>query len=257
MPMHPEVKTTPGHYPLVITGAGQRAGLYLAKQLLAQGHSLVVSYRREKPGVEALRQLGAVCIQADFSTDSGILAFAARLKDDYAGLTALIHNASDWASDPRPEDDPDGHQAAAVFQRMFQIHQQAPYLLNTQLAPLLRAASQERGYASDIIHISDDVVRRGSAKHSAYVASKAGLDSLALSFAARLAPDIKVNSIAPALLAFNEGDTPDYQAKVLAKSPLHMEPGFEVLWQTVDYLLKQPYMTGSLLRLNGGRHLKG
>src|SRR5690606_39782772 len=59
---------------------------------------------------------------------------------------------------------------------------------------------------ADIVHLSDDVVRKGSAKHTAYCASKAGLDSLTLSFAARLAPRIKVNSIAPALLMFNEQD---------------------------------------------------
>jgi len=256
MPMHPEAKQSTDCHPIVITGGGQRGGLYLAKQLLKQGQPLVVSYRTNKPGVDELQALGADCIQADFSTDEGVLAFAATLQDKYSGLTALLHNASDWASDPKPEQDPDGRLAAQTFQQMFQIHQQAPYLLNTRLAPLLLAASQSRGYASDIIHITDDVVRRGSAKHSAYVASKAGLDSLTLSFAARLAPDIKVNGIAPALLAFNEGDSPEYQEKVLAKSPLRMEPGFHVLWQTVDYLLQQPYMTGNLLRLNGGRHLQ-
>ncbi|WP_404416882.1 dihydromonapterin reductase [Marinospirillum sp.] len=243
-------------YPVVITGAGQRAGLYLAEKLLEQSRSVVVSYRSRKAGVERLERLGADCIQADFASNDGVLGFAAALQKRYSGLSALIHNASDWATDPRPEEDPEGRQAAEVFQRMFQIHQQTPFLLNNQLSPLLLKAAQDQGCASDIIHITDDVVRRGSAKHSAYVASKAGLESLALSFAARYAPDIKVNTIAPALLAFNEGDTPEYQQKVLAKSPLYMEPGFEVLWQTVDYLLNQPYMTGNLLRLNGGRHLK-
>lgn len=242
--------------PLVITGAGQRAGLYLAEQLLKQGQPVVVSYRTPKPGVEQLEKLGGVCIQADFSSNEGVLGFAAAIQKQYTGLRALIHNASDWATDPKPADDPEGHQAAETFQRMFQVHQQAPFLLNNQLYPLLLKTAQLSGQASDIIHISDDVVRRGSAKHSAYVASKAGLESLSLSFAARYAPDIKVNTIAPALLAFNKGDSPEYQKKVLAKSPLYMEPGFEVLWQTVDYLLNQPYMTGNLLRLNGGRHLK-
>jgi|AntRauTorcE11897_2_1112592.scaffolds.fasta_scaffold02841_6 dihydromonapterin reductase/dihydrofolate reductase len=243
-------------FPIVITGGAQRAGLHLAEKLLEKGQPVVVSYRTHKPGVDKLKQLGADCIQADFASNEGVLGFAATLQNQYTGLSALIHNASDWATDPRPEDDPDGLQAAEIFQRMFQAHQQTPFLLNNQLFPLLLKAAKKQGRASDILHITDDVVRRGSAKHSAYVASKAGLESLALSFAARYAPDIKVNSIAPALLAFNEGDTPEYQQKVLAKSPLYMEPGFEVLWQTVDYLLNQPYMTGNLLRLNGGRHLK-
>ncbi|SFC19023.1 dihydromonapterin reductase / dihydrofolate reductase [Marinospirillum celere] len=243
-------------YPVLITGAGQRAGLYLAEQLLACQQPVVISYRSPKPGVDRLQKLGAQCIQADFATNAGVLAFARRIKEDYSGLRALVHNASDWSRDPLPEEDPEGLLAAETFQKMFQIHQQAPFLLNNQLAPLLLKAAKELGQATDIVHLTDDVVRRGSAKHSAYVASKAGLESLSLSFAARWAPDIKVNTIAPALLAFNEGDDAAYRHKTLSKSPLYMEPGFGVLWQTLDYLLHQPYMTGNLLRLNGGRHLK-
>jgi NAD(P)-dependent dehydrogenase (short-subunit alcohol dehydrogenase family) len=68
------------------------------------------------------------------------------------------------------------------------------------------------------VHISDDVVRKGSRQHIAYCATKAGLDSLTLSFAAQFAPLIKVNGIAPAMVMFNDGDDADYRAKVLAKS---------------------------------------
>ncbi|WP_114417732.1 dihydromonapterin reductase [Marinospirillum perlucidum] len=246
---------TAGKAPVVITGAGQRGGLYLAERLLEKEQPVVISYRTRKPGVDKLERLGAEVIQADFSQDAGILDFAEAIKARHTSLRALIHNASDWASDPLPEQP--AQEAADVFQRMFQIHQQTPFLLNNQLHPLLQCWAGINNQAADIIHITDDVVRRGSAKHAAYVASKAGLESLNLSFAARFAPDIKVNSVAPALLAFNEGDSPEYQEKVLAKSPLHLEPGFAVLWQSVDYLLEQPYMTGNLLRLNGGRHLKG
>ena len=244
-------------HPVLITGGGQRAGLYLAQQLLAQGQPVVISYRSLRVGVEQLTQAGATCIQADFATTEGVLAFAADIKQRFIGLRALIHNASDWAADPPFEEGSDGLAAAAVFQAQFQIHMQTPFLLNQQLATLLQVAARASGQASDIIHITDDALRRGSAKHGAYLASKAGLDNLTLSFAARLAPEVKVNSIAPALLAFNEGDDAAYRHKTLSKSPLYMEPGFEVLWQSVDFLLKQPYMTGNRIQLNGGRHLKG
>lgn len=255
MPMRREAMTE-SSFPVVITGAGQRAGQCIAERLLEKKQPVIISYRTFKPGVEQLQALGAECIQADFASNEGVLAFAKAVKERTSGLLALIHNASDWARDPKPEEDPDGLQAAAVFQRMFQIHQQTPLLLNNLLSPLLLQAAEVTQQATDIVHLTDDVVRRGSAKHSAYVASKAGLESLTLSFAARFAPHIKVNTIAPALLAFNEGDDAAYREKTLAKSPLRMEPGFEVVWQSVDYLMQQPYMTGSLLRLNGGRHLK-
>jgi len=131
------------------------------------------------------------------------------------------------------------------------VHMLAPYLINLHCADLLR-----RSQPADIVHISDDVARKGSANRIAYCASKAGLDSLTLSFAAQLAPQIKVNGIAPALIQFNEDDDDEYRSKTLAKSALGIEPGAEVIYQSLRYLLDNPYVTGTTLTVNGGRHLK-
>ena len=127
----------------------------------------------------------------------------------------------------------------------------APYLINLHCAELL-----QRSTPADIVHISDDVVRKGSAKHPAYCASKAGLDSLTLSFASKFAPTIKVNGIAPALIMFNQQDDSQYRQKTLAKSALGIEPGAQVIYQSLRYLLDNPYVTGTTLTVNGGRHLK-
>ncbi|MFZ3185028.1 MAG: SDR family oxidoreductase, partial [Pseudomonas sp.] len=156
----------------------------------------------------------------------------------------IVHNASDWLAET-PGDE------AAVFQQLFSVHMLAPYLINLHCQPLLQRSSP-----ADIVHISDDVTRTGSAKHLAYSASKAGLENLTLSFAARFAPQIKVNGIAPALLLFNPDDLADYRSKALNKSALGIEPGPEVLYQSLRYLLDNPYVTGTTLTLNGGRHLK-
>lgn len=237
--------------PVLISGAAQRGGLHLAKHLLQQGQAVIFTYRSHKAGVDELIALGGIALPADFATDAGIFALIAAVKQQTGSLRAIIHNASDWAADAaEPE------AAAAVFRQMFQVHQQAPFLINLGLQSLLLAGAEQSGRMTDIIHITDDVVRRGSDHHAAYVASKAALQNLTLSFASRFAPQIKVNAIAPALLAFNEGDDAAYRSKTLAKSPLGIEPGFAVLTSTVDYLLQQPYMTGAILPLNGGRHVK-
>ncbi|MCL0341144.1 SDR family oxidoreductase, partial [Escherichia coli] len=97
---------------------------------------------------------------------------------------------------------------STVINRMMQIHVNAPYLLNHALEALLRGHGHA---ASDIIHITDYVVERGSDKHIAYAASKAALDNMTRSFARKLAPEVKVNAIAPSLIMFNEGDDEAYR----------------------------------------------
>ena len=203
--------------PILITGAGQRVGLYCAERLLDEGHAVIFSYRSERPGVEALRARGALGVFADFSTEAGILAFIAELKTHTDSLRAIIHNASAWVAET-PGDE------SRAFTDMFSVHMLAPYLINLHCSPLL-----QRSTPADIVHISDDVVRKGSRQHIAYCATKAGLDSLTLSFAAQFAPLIKVNGIAPAMVMFNAGDDAAYRAKVLAKSALGIEPGPAVI----------------------------
>ncbi|WCM52220.1 dihydromonapterin reductase [Pseudomonas sp. WJP1] len=230
--------------PILITGAGQRVGLHCAQRLLEDGHRVMFSYRSERPGVQTLRDLGAIGLFADFSSEAGILTFISELKTHTDSLRAIIHNASEWLAETPGTD-------ATAFTRMFSVHMLAPYLINLHCADLL-----ERSSPADIVHISDDVTRKGSSKHIGYCASKAGLDSLTLSFAARYAPGIKVNGIAPALLLFNADDDAAYRTRALAKSALGIEPGSEVIYQSLRYLLDNPYVTGTTLTVNGGRHIK-
>lgn len=229
--------------PILITGASQRLGLHCVRRFLEAEQPLIISYRQARPIVDELRQLGVQCIQADFSCEAGILNFIAELKASTTALRAIVHNASLWIS----EDGPD----TAAFLQMHNVHVLAPYLINQHCAPLLRQSAQ-----ADIIHISDDVTRRGSARRIAYSASKAGLDNLTLSFAASLAPHIKVNTIAPALIMLHPDDDKEYQQHATAKSVLGTVPGPEVIYQSLRYLLDTPYVTGTTLTVNGGRHLK-
>ncbi len=230
--------------PILITGASQRIGQHCAERLLDDGHPVIIAYRSERASLTQLRERGALTLPADFSTEAGILAFVGTLKSHTQSLRAIVHNASQWLTETP------GNEALA-FQQMFSVHMLAPYLINLHCAELL-----ERSSPADIVHISDDVTRKGSAKRPAYCASKAGLDSLTLSFAAKFAPRIKVNGIAPALILFNEHDDEAYRTKTLGKSALGIEPGPEVIYQSLRYLLDNPYVTGTTLTVNGGRHLK-
>ncbi|WP_417516445.1 dihydromonapterin reductase [Marinobacter sp.] len=231
--------------PILITGAGQRIGLAFAQACLEQGQPIIVTYRTHRPAVEALQKAGALCIQADFATNEGIDAFIDTLKTKTDRLRAIIHNASDWLPE---SDDSD---PADVMSAMMQIHAMAPYRINLAC----RAMLEHGDSTTDIIHMTDYVVEKGSAKHIAYAASKAALANLTLSFSRLLAPRVKVNSLAPSLIMFNEGDSDAYRKKTLKKSLMGLEPGVEVAVQTLQFILNNPYITGRTIPLDGGRHL--
>ncbi|EPQ5989256.1 dihydromonapterin reductase [Klebsiella pneumoniae] len=188
--------------PILITGAGRRIGLALAHHFLQQRQPVIVSYRTPYPAIDGLREAGALCLQADFSSDDGILTFAEAVKSHTDGLRAIIHNAS------------------------------------------------------DIIHITDYVVERGSDKHIAYAASKAALDNMTRSFARKLAPEVKVNAIAPSLIMFNEGDDEAYRQQALDKSLMKIAPGEKEISDLIDYLFTSRYVTGRSFAVDGGRPLR-
>ena len=223
--------------PILITGGGRRIGLALAHHFLNLRHPVIVSYRTEYPSIEGLRKAGAVCIQADFSTDEGILAFAEKVKATTTGLRAVIHNASAWRAE-KP-----GTSLSETLSAMLQIHVNAPYLLNHALQDLLRGHGHAAG---DIIHFTDYVVERGSDKHIAYAASKAALDNMTRSFARKLAPEVKVNAI----------DDAEYRQQALNKSLMKIAPGEKEVIDLVDYLLTSCYVTGRTFAVDGGRPLR-
>ena len=236
------------HSPIVITGGAQRLGLAAALALKDAGYEVVITYRRERPLLQELQQQGIETMPADFASNDGILDFATLLRERYASLRALIHNASEWLPEGGDYSDSD------VLQRMMAVHVNAPYLLNQQCGELLCRHAEIHGYA-DIIHITDYVVSIGSRKHIAYAASKAALDNLTLSFATKYAPFVKVNSIAPSMLMFNHDDDALYREKALKKSLLGIVPGAEEGVATMRYLLESRYMTGKTIALDGGRNL--
>jgi len=233
--------------PILITGVGRRIGLYMAQEFLARGLAVIGTFRTERASLDDLRKAGATLIQCDFASDAALQQLTTQVARDHQRLRAIIHNASEWLADSGELPAP------VVMQTMMQVHVSAPYQINLALAALLQAS---RARHADIIHISDYVGSRGSKKHIAYAASKAAQDNLSLSFAASLAPKVKVNSIAPSLVMFNDDDDESYRVRARAKSLMAREAGLAEFMRTVDYLLESEYVTGRILALDGGRHLR-
>ncbi len=232
---------------VLITGVGRRLGYLLAEHFLAQGRQVIGTYRTLRDEIRVLEKQGAELLPCDFYNKSEIDALIARVREKHTSLRALIHNASDWVPDAQDEDDP------SAITRMMQIHVNAPYQLNRSLRGLLANSQNE---TADIIHVTDYISERGSQKHVAYAASKAALSNLTLSFAAKYAPEIKVNSIAPALLLFKEDDAEEYKIKTLKKSLMQKEGGAGEFIAAVEYLMQSGFVTGRTMALDGGRHIK-
>ena len=233
--------------PVLITGLARRVGLHLARTFIQRGRPVIGTYRSERPDLDELARAGVELHRCDFYEEGAVQDLARSVLERHGSLRALIHNASDWLAEGSdlPADE--------IMRRMMQVHVNAPYQLNLALEPLLQACSEPH---SDIIHVGDYVSSRGSSKHIAYAASKAAQDNLTLSFSARLAPRVKVNSIAPALVIFNEGDDEEYRRKARNKSLMQREGGLDEFQHAVDYLMNSGYVTGRILPMDGGRHLR-
>jgi dihydromonapterin reductase / dihydrofolate reductase len=263
---------------ILITGAAQRVGLYCALALQQRGYQVIISYRTRHPAVDELTASGVICLQADFTDLQSMADFVLNVKNHCRQLRAIIHNASDWQKDLPTTVAVEAsvilaqlQQDADVFDAMSHIHARAAYLLNRALLPLLQAHVQQTNSnnqeehlpddpvisgVADIIHLTDFVASVGSEKHQAYAASKAAVENLTFSLSRQLAPHVKVNAIAPALLMFNEGDDEAYQQRALAKSLLGVAPGAEEVLATILYLLQSRSVTGRVLPLDGGRQLR-
>ncbi|GIU17248.1 dihydromonapterin reductase [Shewanella colwelliana] len=231
---------------ILITGVGKRIGLYLANDFIARGYHVIGTFRSHYASIDTLSEAGADLYCCDFNQADEVDTFIDAIASKYRQLDAIIHNASQWLPDNSPL------AASDVMEQMMRVHVTAPYQINLGLEKLLTTGER----LTDIIHLTDYVATKGSKKHIAYAASKAALENMTLSFATKLAPKVKVNSIAPALICFNDHDDEDYKQQALAKSLLEREAGEIEVLNAVNYLLGSHYVTGRSLALDGGRHLK-
>ncbi|SEQ02279.1 dihydromonapterin reductase / dihydrofolate reductase [Faunimonas pinastri] len=232
---------------ILITGAGRRVGLHLARRLLAAGHPVIAHFHTETDETRALERDGALCLQADLTKESDVRTLAARISAAAPSLRAIIHNASAFEITS-----PDLEAALAQMDRMFAIHVRAPFILNSELAPRLLATTRPH---ADIIHITDIYADNPNPVFDVYCASKAALQNLSLSFAKKLAPKVKVNVIQPGPILFKEWHGEAIRAKVLAETLLGTEGGVEAIALAAEAILANHYQTAAIIAVDGGRRV--
>ena len=232
---------------IFITGAARRVGLALAGSFHAGGWRVIAHCREVSAELAALERGGVTVISGDFSTAEGVLETARQVRAATPSLRAMIHNASKFEKSQGG-----AARAAEQYQMFFMTHMMAPYLLTESLRDLLEAWPEGR---ADVITMLDIYAERPAASYDLYASTKAGLASLTRSFAKKLGPKVKVNGIAPGLISFPEGYGEEEKRRIVNNSLLKSEGGAESVVSLVRAILGNPFMTGAIVNLDGGRSL--
>lgn len=234
----------------LITGAGIRVGRAIALALADAGYDLIVHANRSADSAEQLaaevraRSRDAVVVQADLSQPDGVTALARCVAKIRAPLDVLVHNAGLYRAVPFADI------SRAAYRTMQAINLEAPFFLTQALLPKLRAAPA----GALVVHITDIAAERAEVPYTHYMVSKAGLLALTRSLAVELAPEIRVNAVAPGTVAF-PSDFPDSQAQAIrARIPLGRVGAPEDIARAVVFLARDGgYITGQVINVDGGR----
>ena len=242
----------------VITGGTRRVGRAIAESFARAGCDLVITYRRDADAAaraaDDLCQLGvAVHLVALDLTDIDEVERVARdLAKELARVDVLVHNASVYRRTPLET------LSAAEAEEAWRVHALAPLLLTRGLAGRLRE-SKLSGGGSVVAMIDVHALGPSRAGYSAYAMSKAALAEMVRSLARDLAPKVRVNGVAPGVVAWpEEGDESreGAQREYLARVPLGRAGTPEDAARAVKWLaLEAAYVTGQIVRVDGGRFM--
>ncbi|VUD67516.1 Dihydromonapterin reductase [Thalassocella blandensis] len=230
---------------IVITGASRRLGLFLTEQFLQAGDNVVAITRNASAELSALQCDRLSVIPLEDYTPSCAQQVAVMIQEQQTQIDVLIHNASVFQADNDVQKD-----LAQHYQALFNIHMAFPAQLNLALQPQLEASG-----SASVIHITDIYVDNPKTDFSLYCSTKAGLENLTKGFAKKFAPAVRVNSIQPGPIQFLPDHTQTQKDTVMAQTPLAREGGFEPIHQAIKSLLQNDFVTGTCLKVDGGRSI--
>ena len=225
----------------LVTGAARRVGRAIALELHRAGYRVAVHYLSSRAEAERTAALlgGAPLVQGDQARDpERIVAEAAHA---LGGLDLLVCSAA------RFEKVPAEALGRAQFEAMLAANVTGPFFLMQAALPHLRAA---RGSIVTLLDVCGTTqVWKGYAH---YAASKAGLSALTRLLALEWAPQVRVNGVAPGAVLLPEGMDPEPLAKRIPLGRIGMP---EDVARAVLFLAKEPFITGEILTVDGGRSL--
>jgi pteridine reductase len=242
----------------LVTGAAKRVGAAIAHQLAASGCDVLITYNTSDDAaqktVASLRKLGvaATAIPLDITDEEDLLRTAKHLAKELPRLDVLVHNAS------RYEPSPLGTIDAARLVEDYRVHAAGPLLLTQSLWPLLKRSVLEGG--GSVVAMADmHVLGRPRKEFASYSMSKAALVEMVQTLARAMAPKVRVNAVAPGVVEWPTSGSEasaKLRAAYLRRVPLGRAGTPQDAANAVAWLaLEAPYITGEILRVDGGRWL--
>ena len=235
----------------LITGAAQRIGAAMAETLHAEGLNLALHYRKSKQAAHALQQKlnarranSVVLIQADLLDNAKVAHMVQDAIQAWGRLDILINNASSFYPTPKGSVT-DGH-----WNEIMGSNLKAPFFAAQAAA---RALSETAGC---IINIADIHAERPLKTYPVYSAAKAGLVMLTKALACELAPQVRVNAIAPGAILWPEEIDEITQQRIISRSLLKRQGSPEDIARAALFLVRDAgYITGQVIAVDGGRSI--
>lgn len=239
----------------IVTGAARRIGAAVARHLHARGLRVVIHYRisADSAGVLAdelnsARPDSALTVGTDLADPAAPETIVRAALDAFGRLDLLVNNASDFYPTPLPE------ATQAQWDALMAGNLRGPFFLSQAAAPALAEAG------GAIVNIADVHAFSPLKFNSIYCQAKAGLVMQTRALALELAPQVRVNAVAPGTILWPEGEAARHgesRQEILAGIPLARRGDPDDIAGAVGFLgLDAPYVTGQVLAVDGGRSLR-
>jgi NAD(P)-dependent dehydrogenase (short-subunit alcohol dehydrogenase family) len=244
-------KSAPKNNTALITGGAKRIGREISIFLASQGYDLVISYNKSKAEAQNLateisKKFAVKCqiFQADLCDLDQTKKLTQFVKKNSSNWNLLINNASIF------EQSKFLTETDSELSNNFNIHFFSPLILAKEFAKNSPSGGQ-------IINLVDKNIARYETKYFHYLLSKKSLAELTKILAMELAPQIRVNAIAPGFIlnSINEKNPSAETKNLIKKIPLQTQGEVKNITQTVEFLLKNKFVTGQILFIDGGASL--
>lgn len=234
----------------LVTGAGRRVGQAIALALGDRGMKVAVHYNGSGAGatdtIARLSVAGAEGrpFRADLSTHDGPAALIADVVASFGALDVVVNSAAVM------ERTPFGEVTPAQWDAMMAINVRAPFFIAQAAAPHLRKA------AGAIVNIADLAAFESWPAYLPHGISKSGVVHMTRSLARVLAPEVRVNGVAPGTVLLPEDWDKAADERLRQTTPLARTGTPEDVSSTVVFLLESDYITGETIIVDGGRHVR-